>query len=448
MPMLRQIVAPASPRKYLGILAACALLAAFLLACGGDGDAERIMELEAKAHSQEEALERLTDENESLREELAAIKQQQADYARALEEAERAEEEEETILEDYQAEQLSFLLEEQERAERRLDDHEARMRKLENDVEELGDILPLMEAWFAQQDKKIVMVEGTAIERTRRLAESGGGQAQVINYGAAYGGARSAVLVLPDPLPEGEIPLIVSLHGFSGDSFSQSLYVPLHERVNRDGFALLLPDGVENAEGQRFWNPTSGSGKADQDDVNALTALVQEAGGEFEVGPVYFFGYSNGGFMSYWMACQGLPGLRAIASLAGTSYVQDTACEDAAPVSVLHIHGTEDAVVLFEGVMGEPDAEGKDGPGYAGAREMARRWGERTGCDWPDDPQPYATLDLDGYVPGAETRMYRLESGCGEGISIELWVGEGSGHGPAYGDAFVDALLDWLLSQQ
>ena len=108
------------------------------------------------------------------------------------------------------------------------------------------------------------------------------------------------MLVLPDPPPEGEIPLIVSLHGFGSDSFFQSLYVPIHQRVNRDGFALLLPNGIENAEGQRFWNPTGGLGKADQDDVAALTALVQEASEEFDVGPVYFFGYSNGGFMAHY----------------------------------------------------------------------------------------------------------------------------------------------------
>ena len=444
----------ASPLKYLGILAACTLQAAFLLACGGNSDAatnEKVLALEAKVHSLEESLEALREENTTLQWELIDLRQRQADYLREQEAAkiaDRIEREAATNLETGLEEQLAALEEGQARNDRRLDDLDSRLQELEEVASQLRLALPAIERWFTVMDERVRLLEGTGIERTLRLATEGGGQAQVINYGAAYGGARSAVLVLPDPLPEGEIPLIVSLHGFGGDSFSQSLYVPLHERVNRDGFALLLPNGVENAEGQRFWNPTDGSGKAGQDDVNALTALVQEAGGEFEVGPVYFFGYSNGGFMAYWMACQGLPGLRAVASLAGTSYMDDTACEDAAPVSVLHIHGTDDEVVLFEGVEGEPDAEGKDGPGYADAREMARRWGERTGCDWPDDPQPYATLDLDGYVPGAETHAYRLRSGCDDDISIELWVGEGSGHTPGYGDDFVDALLDWLLAQQ
>ena len=151
--------------------------------------------------------------------------------------------------------------------------------------------------------------------------------------------------------------------------------------------------------------------------------------------------------MAYHMACKGLPGLRAVASLAGTSYVEDSECEGAPPVSVLHIHGTDDGVVRFDG-EGEPGATGKDEPGYAGALEMVRRWGERAGCEWPEDQQPYATLDLDRYVHGPETRAFRLEEGCAEGVTIELWVGQESGHAPSYGGAFTDALLDWLLSQE
>ena len=221
--------------------------------------------------------------------------------------------------------------------------------------------------------------------------------------------------------------------------------MPLHERVIQDGFGLLLPNGIRDADGQRFWNPTEGFGKARQDDFAYLSHLVAEAQMLKDFGPVYIFGYSNGGFMVYYMACKGLPGLRAVASLAGTSYVDDDACEGASPVSVLHIHGFEDKVVRFDGIQG---GSGKEEPGYLGAEEMVAGWANRAGCDWPEDPQPYATLDLDEFVPGPETRAYRVDSGCAEGIAIELWAGEEGGHGPGYGDAFADALLDWLLAQK
>ena len=174
----------------------------------------------------------------------------------------------------------------------------------------------------------------------------------------------------------------------------------LHERVSADGFALLLPNGMPSADGSRSWNPTDdlftkNSGMTAQDDVAYLTELVAEARKVANFGPVYFFGYSNGGFMAYHIACKGLLGLRAVASLSGASYVEDSSCDGARPVSVLHIHGAEDDVILYEGDRSEPDpGKGGETAFYAGAEDMVARWSRRAGCDWPQDPDPYAELDL------------------------------------------------------
>ena len=72
------------------------------------------------------------------------------------------------------------------------------------------------------------------------------------------------------------------------------------------------------------------------------------------------------------------------------------------------------------------------------------RWSERAGCEWPA-AEPYAPLDFDEFIPGNETKVYRV---CGEGINIELWLGEGRSHAPGYGDVFTNALIDWLLAQE
>ena len=248
---------------------------------------------------------------------------------------------------------------------------------------------------------------------------------------------------MPLEIMRGETLLIVSLHGYGGNSADHSLYIPLHERVNEAGFALLLSNGTLDGEGNRLWNPVDrccDPGKTGEDDVAYLTELVARAREVKDFGPVYFFGHSNGGFMSYYMACKGLPGLRAVASLAGTSYVEDSSCDGAPPVSVLHIHDAADNVILFEG-DGEPAF-------YAGAQDMVMRWSQRIGCDWPVRYQPYATLNLDQYLPGPETQAFWLESGCADGINVEMWVAEGSGHSPNYGDDFTDALVDWLLAQR
>lgn len=291
--------------------------------------------------------------------------------------------------------------------------------------------------------------EDGVVERTARMVEEAGGEVVYVHH---PGRGDRTVLGLPVEFVDGETPLIVSLHGYAGDSVYHSTYLPLHERVNAGGFALLLPNALPNSAGHPAWNPTDrccDGGKAGEDDVAYLTELVAEATSSRNFGPLYLFGYSNGGFMSYHLACKALAGLRAVASLAGTSYLEDSSCDGAPPVSVLHIHGTADNVILYGGDETEPDP-GSDGERafYASAEDMVTRWSRRAGCHWPEQAQPHARLDLDQSVPGPETQVFRPESGCAEGISVQLWAGVDSGHGPSYGDAFMDALLDWLLSQK
>ena len=396
--------------RYLGTVAVCILLATASFACTGGGEDstgdQRVQEMEAKVQSLEESLQALADENAELKGEIAVLRE-------------------------------------------RLDDQDARLQQIEEVASIAESLLPSIEQWSKGKEKQLSLTEGTVLERTIRLVEDSGGQVHYVDH---PGREDRTVLVTPQEFVDGETPLIVSLHGYGGNSADHATYVPLHERVNTDGFALLLPNGTLDSQGNRFWNPTdrrSDDGKTSEDDVAFLTELVALAKTIRDFGPVYFFGYSNGGFMSYHMACKGLPGLRAVASLAGTSYVEDSSCDGAPPVSVLHIHGTADSVILFEGDESEPDPKG-DGERafYAGAQEMVARWSQRAGCDWPEHPQPYAALDLDQYVSGSETQAFRLESGCADGITIELWMGVGSSHSPDYGDAFVDALVDWLLSQE
>lgn len=284
-------------------------------------------------------------------------------------------------------------------------------------------------------------------EQTMGQAYLAGTEPSVLTFGSR----QTAVLALPKPRPAATVPLIVALHGYGAGSSAVAAYSRLHTRVNQAGFALLVPNGTVNTIGKRFWNANDwccdfyDSGV---DDAASLTALVEQVVREHNLGPVYFFGHSNGGSMSHRMACEGIPGLRAVASLAGSDSRLPDWCAGAAPVSVLQISGTEDVVIRFGGNDGEVGLVTGKPEYYLGAVDIVRRWGvARAGCEWPDDPQPYAAMDLDESVPGAETKAYRLDAGCAGGVNVELWVGDGSGHVPAYGEAFTDALIGWLLAQ-
>ncbi len=437
--------------RRLFVVAACILLVAPLLACsGGDPESasdERVLELAATVHSLEESLEALEEGNVKLESDLAALRKEQADYAQTQETAAEEHEREVADSQTDQEEQLASLEEGLARNGERLEDLGGRLREIERAASVIEGIFPRMMAWFEKLEERLALLEGTVLDRTRRLAEAAGGEVYNID---SRGSEDRSILVMPLKIIPGETPLIVSLHGYGGNSTDHSLYVRLHERVNRDGFGLLLPNGTEDADGKRFWNATDWCcdfGKTGVDDVRYLSKLVARAEDLKDFGPVYFFGHSNGGFMSYRMACEGLPGLRAVASLAGTSYVEDSSCDGAVPVSVLHIHGEKDEIIRFHG------SEHSDLPAltpnerYAGAKDMFYRWGRRAGCDL-NSTKEGERLDLDAAVEGPETFTYGFTEGCGMGITVEMWSSDEGGHAPVYGDAFVDALLDWLLAQE
>ena len=434
----------AHPLRSLATLTLGILLAASLFACGGED--ERISDLEETIGSLEESVGALESENAQLTDEIADLRQEQADLTEALETAG-------TVIEGQDG-RLTALEEDLLLAGESMDGLRDQIEEFEEaaaEIEEaLGDKGELPTDKDGDDDKRESLTGDSVLEMTAKLARDSGG---TVHYIAHAGRNNRSVLVTPASIVDGRTPLIVSLHGYSGNSASHAAYIPLHERVNSNGFALLLPNGTLDAGGNRFWNPTDEIGDAAKgglDDIAYLTELIASTQEVANFGHVYFFGYSNGGFMSYHVACKGLTGLRAVASLAGTSYVKDDSCAGAPPVSVLHIHGDADDVINYAGDQQGKTATKDDAAGpafYVGAEEMVTRWSERADCSWPQDAQPYATFDYDRFVAGAETQAFRQESGCAEGITIELWRGVGSSHALSYDDAFLDALITWLLAQ-
>ena len=252
------------------------------------------------------------------------------------------------------------------------------------------------------------------------------------------GGDRPATLLLPGDI-SAPISLVMLLHGYTMSAESIDRFSGISGRIETDGFALIVPDGTENAVGDRFWNATPQCcdfALQQIDDVSYLSVLVAEARNHAEFDRLYLIGYSNGGYMSYRLACEGLTGLTAIVSLAGSSFVDAEQCLYGSPISVLQIHGDADMLV--------PYASGDARP--PGAVELVTRWAERAGCDTAAvvelDP-----IDLDGLVGGAETTVQRIREGCVDGITVELWTMQGVGHVPRLTPAvFAERVLAWLLN--
>lgn len=242
----------------------------------------------------------------------------------------------------------------------------------------------------------------------------------------SLGGDRPAEVLLPDDYSTSRSwPLVILLHGYSASAMVQDGYFRLSDRRHDRGFITVLPNGTRDASGKRFWNATNACcnfADGDVDDVVYLSSLVSEANQRLAVDTerVYFMGHSNGGFMSYRMACELGSQISAIASLAGSSFDDAQDCAEDGQVGVLQIHGDSDDTVLYEG--GEFFGEA-----YPGAREVAQRWAGRNGCG--ADPETGDSIDAVSSIDGAETEVERWTN-CDPSTSVELWTIEGGGLDP------------------
>ena len=196
------------------------------------------------------------------------------------------------------------------------------------------------------------------------------------------GGDRPVTVHVPASYDAGQpAPLLILLHGYTGSGQDIDTYFDLGPAAEARGFVYAFPDGTYDNDGNRFWNATDACCALDQvgvDDVTYLTDVISEIRAELAIDPkrIALVGWSNGGFMSYRMACDQADLVAAMVSLAGATFADPADCAPSEPVSVVQIHGTADDVILYEG--GEPltDATGP----YPGAETTAESWAMYDGC--------------------------------------------------------------------
>ena len=176
---------------------------------------------------------------------------------------------------------------------------------------------------------------------------------QTINASIIHDGIqRDYILYIPEVYDGSTtVPLVLNFHGYGSNAAQQMFYGDFRDIADTEGFLLVHPEGTTFI-GDQFWNVGFPGLSSNIDDVGFTEALINELATLYaiDLDRVYATGMSNGGFMSFLLACQLSEKIAAVASVTG-SMTQDTFddCNPLHPTPVLQIHGTDDGVVLYNG---------------------------------------------------------------------------------------------------
>ena len=253
-------------------------------------------------------------------------------------------------------------------------------------------------------------------------------------------------------------PVVLNLHGFSGNGEAQNASTEMPQLAGRRGYVVVAPDGgplkvplglvpgAENAgefQGRPFWN-LFGPGEVDfgpprgsnlgvdssligADDVGFVAQLLDVLEQELciDTHRVYAAGMSNGAGMAAMLGCTLGNRLAAVAAVSGVNLTGK--CPGRGSVSVLAVHGDADDTAVYNGngllgfQFGNPSVP-----------ERMEQWAERDGCNAkPTTKKPRSGLTVSRW------------KGCAKGVDVQLWTIAGWGHEwPRDGSASEPGVID------
>ncbi len=247
-------------------------------------------------------------------------------------------------------------------------------------------------------------------------------------------GSRTVLLHVPKGYDgRTRVPLVLDLHGTYDNKEGQLTSSGSEAAGDRHGYAIAAADGGLKGRigfnGQGYlWNLPGTLQFGEQrpagapDDIDFLGALLDAVSTRICVDHlrVFSMGYSNGGRVSSYLACELGQRIAAIAPVAGVRAgypTQDAAGEDVPdprtcrpqrPVSVVIFHGTADPIAPYAG-------GGQESWGYS--VETARRaWERIDGC----------TKVATEQVSASVRRV--ASTGCAQGTEVTAYIVSGGGH--------------------
>lgn len=176
---------------------------------------------------------------------------------------------------------------------------------------------------------------------------------QTINATIQHDGlTRDYILYVPASYSPGtSVPLLLAFHGYTSSANTLMMYSSFNDVADTANFIVAYPQGTV-FNGNTHWNVGGWITGSTVDDVSFTDALLDTiiAGYSIDEDRIYSTGMSNGGYMSFLLACQLSSRIAAVASVTGSMTTTTfDACSPSHPTPILQIHGTVDATVPYAG---------------------------------------------------------------------------------------------------
>ena len=230
------------------------------------------------------------------------------------------------------------------------------------------------------------------------------------------GETRDFIIHLPTGYQDGVVlPMVINMHGFGSNNFQQQLYTSFDLIADAENFIVVYPQGLVRTTA---WGATGASWDAyfgtGVDDLGFLDKLIDHLYTFYNIdlARVYATGMSNGGFMSYRLACELSERIAAIASVTGAMVFQQfNNCTPDRPVPIMEVHGTSDNTVPYSGIQFLTPS----------IPEVVAFWVEHNNCITPQETTDIpdinmtdnTTTSIDAYTCDDDTEVlfYTIQNG-------------------------------------
>jgi polyhydroxybutyrate depolymerase len=163
---------------------------------------------------------------------------------------------------------------------------------------------------------------------------------------------REYILYIPASYnAEESTPLLFSFHGYTSNAQTNLYYTNFKSIADTAGFILIHPQG-SLLNGITHWNVGGWTIGSTVDDVSFVSELMDTISKAYNIDSdrMYSTGMSNGGYMSFLLACKLSDRIAAIASVTGSMTPQSyNTCQPSHPTPIMQIHGTSDGTVPYNG---------------------------------------------------------------------------------------------------